>query len=349
MKKILIVVDVQRGFIVEGANGHVPERIDALLNTGVFDCVIATVYKNYDGSPISKISKWDYLKSASEQELVGEVKKADFTLEKYEYSSYSPALEKLLIEQNGGDMPECVFVVGVDTECCVLATATDLFEKGIRPIVLSHYCGASEGEEAHLAGVRALYSLIGVSNVYDGQINSDGDILAAVDRAKAGGYEQTPSTQKKAEKVVELLKSKSLKISFAESCTGGLACATLVAVPGASDVIDSSFVTYANDAKIKFLGVSEDSISAYGVVSEQVASEMAEGVRKTSGADVGVGVTGIAGPGGQTATKPVGMVCFGFSFGETAYTVTRRFGEIGRNAVRRASVEFVLDTLLEIL
>ena len=161
--------------------------------------------------------------------------------------------------------------------------------------------------------------------------------------------EKENSSFNKAERVVELLKARGLKISFAESCTGGLACAGLVAVAGSSAVIDSSFVTYANDAKIKLLGVNKDSIDEWGVVSEQVAGEMARGVKSVSGASVGVGITGIAGPSGATATKPVGMVCFGFALGETEYTVTRRFGEIGRNAVRRASVEFVYDSLIEML
>lgn len=161
--------------------------------------------------------------------------------------------------------------------------------------------------------------------------------------------ERENSSLNKAKCVVELLKEKGLKISFAESCTGGLACAELVAIAGSSAVIDSSFVTYANDAKIKLLGVNKDSIEKWGVVSEQVAREMARGVKNVSGANVGVGITGIAGPGGATETKPVGMVCFGFVIGETEYTVTRYFGEIGRNAVRRASVEFVYDSLIEML
>lgn len=149
--------------------------------------------------------------------------------------------------------------------------------------------------------------------------------------------------------VVQQLIEKGYHISFAESCTGGLAAATLVGVADASKVLDVSFVTYANEAKMKYLGVSEDVISQYGVVSEAVANEMAEGVAGQAGSEVGVGITGIAGPTGATSTKPVGMVCFGFCVAGKTTTVTKQFGDIGRNEVRRKSVDFVFDELSRLL
>lgn len=151
------------------------------------------------------------------------------------------------------------------------------------------------------------------------------------------------------EQVVEKLIEKNLHISFAESCTGGLCCGTIVNVANASKVLDVSFVTYANEAKIKFLGVSADTILSYGVVSEEVAYEMAQGVANAAGSEVGVGITGVAGPGGGTAKKPVGMVCFGFYIDGKVTTYTCQFGEIGRNQVRKSSVEFVLSKLFELL
>lgn len=151
------------------------------------------------------------------------------------------------------------------------------------------------------------------------------------------------------EQLVEKLIEKGYKISFAESCTGGLCCGTLVNVTNASKVLDMSFVTYANEAKIKLLGVKADTILSNGVVSEEVAFEMAQGVCKKSGAQVGVGITGVAGPGGGTAKKPVGMVCFGFCINGETTTYTVQFGEIGRNQVRKSSVEFVMNTLLDLL
>lgn len=151
------------------------------------------------------------------------------------------------------------------------------------------------------------------------------------------------------EKAVDKLLEKDYHISFAESCTGGLCCGNLVNVTNASKVLDVSFVTYANEAKMQFINVSADTILKYGVVSEEVAYEMAEGVAKTAKSEVGVGITGVAGPGGGTAKKPIGMVCFGFYINGNVKTYTMQFGEIGRNQVRKSSVEFVFQKLIELL
>lgn len=150
-------------------------------------------------------------------------------------------------------------------------------------------------------------------------------------------------------KVVAKLIEKGYRISFAESCTGGLAAGTLVGVADASKVFDVSFVTYANEAKMRYLNVQESTIDAYGVVSEAVAYEMAKGVAQEAGSQVGVGITGVAGPTGGTAEKPVGMVCFGFSINDEIYTYTKQFGDIGRNEVRAKSVAFVYETLDRLL
>lgn len=145
--------------------------------------------------------------------------------------------------------------------------------------------------------------------------------------------------------VVDKLIQKNYHISFAESCTGGMACAALVSIADASKVLDVSFVTYANEAKMKYLGVKDETIEQFGVVSEEVARQMAEGVAKEAGSEVGVGITGVAGPGGGTKDKPVGMVCFGFYINGEVTTYTMQFGQIGRNEVRAKSVEFVYETL----
>ncbi len=149
--------------------------------------------------------------------------------------------------------------------------------------------------------------------------------------------------------LVDKLIERDYRISFAESCTGGLCCGTLVNVTNASKVLDVSFVTYANEAKMEFLGVRADTILSNGVVSEEVAREMAQGVAKVAKSQVGVGVTGVAGPGGGTEKKPVGMVCFGFCINGETVTYTKQFGEIGRNQVRKSSVEFVFGKLIELL
>lgn len=151
------------------------------------------------------------------------------------------------------------------------------------------------------------------------------------------------------EQVVTRLIESAYHIACAESCTGGLLCGRIVNVPNASRVLDCSFTTYANEAKIKYLGVSPITISEFGVVSEEVASEMASGVATQADCEVGVGVTGIAGPSGGTEKKPVGMVCFGFSICGKVTTFTQYFTGMARNEVRAASVDFAMSTLLQLL
>jgi len=124
-------------------------------------------------------------------------------------------------------------------------------------------------------------------------------------------------TNKKIEEIVgKLLLEKKLTVSIAESCTGGLISSRLTDVSGSSAYIKLNLVTYSNEAKIKILGGSEEILKTYGAVSEQTASAMAEGTKKVFGADIGVGITGIAGPTGATSTKPVGLVYIGISNGE---------------------------------
>lgn len=149
--------------------------------------------------------------------------------------------------------------------------------------------------------------------------------------------------------VVDKLIKKNWHISFAESCTGGKCCGALVDEPGASAVLDVSFITYANEAKIKYLGVSPNAIEKFGVVSESVAAQMACGAAENAKSQVAVGITGVAGPSGGTAAKPVGMVCFGFFINGSVHTFTRQFGNVGRNQVRAESVCFVFEKLCELL
>ena len=133
-------------------------------------------------------------------------------------------------------------------------------------------------------------------------------------------------------------------IAGAESCTGGLITAVLTSVSGSSGWVDRGFVTYSNEAKMEMLGVAAATIEAFGAVSEETAREMATGALKNSRATIAYSVTGVAGPTGGTATKPVGMVCFGFATANNVTSVTKRFlGD--RSAVREQSVNFVLTTL----
>lgn len=150
----------------------------------------------------------------------------------------------------------------------------------------------------------------------------------------------------KSEELVSLLIDKGYTISFAESCTGGMATASIVDVADASKVLNASFVTYANEAKMKYANVSGDTLDKYGAVSEQTAGEMAAGTAKANNADVAVGISGIAGPTGGTEEKPVGTVCFGYYVAGKLFTETVHFGNLGRNNVRRKSVEHVTDVII---
>lgn len=109
-------------------------------------------------------------------------------------------------------------------------------------------------------------------------------------------------------KVFKKLEEKKLKISAAESCTGGLFTKLITDIPGSSSVFELGIVTYANEAKVKYLGVNPKTIEEHGVVSCEVAMQMSEGIKNAFGADIGIGITGIAGPGGGNKFKPVGLV-----------------------------------------
>ncbi|MBK5911092.1 damage-inducible protein CinA [Rhodothalassium salexigens] len=136
-------------------------------------------------------------------------------------------------------------------------------------------------------------------------------------------------------------------VATAESCTGGLIAGLLTEIPGSSAVVDRGFVTYTNAAKTELLGVPADLIANHGAVSAPVARAMAEGALARSRAQMAVAVTGIAGPGGGSDAKPVGLVWFGLArSGAATETVKHRFGDRGRTAVRLASVQVALEMLL---
>lgn len=154
----------------------------------------------------------------------------------------------------------------------------------------------------------------------------------------------------RARRVVERATAAGLMIATAESCTGGLVAGLLTSIPGSSAVVDRGFVTYTNAAKTEMLGVPGDLLDRVGAVSAEVALAMAEGAIAHSRADLAVSITGIAGPGGGSAAKPVGLVHFaavrraGSSLAHEA-----RFGDLGRDAIRLAAAETALDLLERLL
>ncbi|MEO7223739.1 MAG: CinA family protein [Devosia sp.] len=136
-------------------------------------------------------------------------------------------------------------------------------------------------------------------------------------------------------------------IVTAESCTGGLIVGALTDVPGSSDAVFGGYITYANEAKSGMIGVDRELVRAHGAVSEQVARAMAEGALKTSGAAVAIAVTGIAGPGGGTDGKPVGLVHFAYADADKTIHVEKRFGDLGRQVVREETVKEALGLVLD--
>jgi nicotinamide-nucleotide amidase len=148
----------------------------------------------------------------------------------------------------------------------------------------------------------------------------------------------------KAKKLTELLISKNMSIAVAESCTGGLLSSSLTSIPGASSYFNCGFITYSNESKIKMLNVDSQTIELFGAVSERVAFEMAVGAGQHSQSDLAISVTGIAGPSGGTAEKPVGMVCFGFYVEGEVSTTTQFFSGV-RSEIVSESIAFALTEL----
>jgi nicotinamide-nucleotide amidase len=150
--------------------------------------------------------------------------------------------------------------------------------------------------------------------------------------------------------LLDVLKARGLMLATAESCTGGLIAAALTAVPGSSAAFERGFVTYSNDAKMELIGVPATLIAAHGAVSAEVARAMAEGALGASRADLAVSVTGVAGPDGGSAEKPVGLVHIGAARrGAATLHEEHRFGDIGRGSVREASVAAALALVRRVL
>lgn len=149
-------------------------------------------------------------------------------------------------------------------------------------------------------------------------------------------------------RVGEALRQRGLRLSAAESCTGGLVGHRITNIPGSSTYYMGSVTAYAYEAKVRLLDVKWDTLESFGAVSSQVVSEMALGVRRALAADIGISISGIAGPGGGTPEKPVGLICFGLSSTEGIWTTQQQFpGE--RIVVKEQAADFILLYLLQYL
>ena len=152
----------------------------------------------------------------------------------------------------------------------------------------------------------------------------------------------------KARAVLDACRAAGLMVVCAESCTGGLVIGALTEIPGSSDVVERGFVTYSNRAKSEMLGVPPALIESHGAVSEAVVRAMAEGALARAHAQISVAVTGVAGPGSDSAAKPAGLVHLAASqHGQGVLHEKHEFGDIGRDAVRRTTVAAALDLILK--
>jgi nicotinamide-nucleotide amidase len=148
--------------------------------------------------------------------------------------------------------------------------------------------------------------------------------------------------------LIDEARERRLRIVTAESCTGGLVSAAITAVAGASDVFDRGLITYSNRAKQDLLGIAGDMLADYGAVSEPVARMMAEGALENSNAHVSVAITGVAGPGGGTEMKPVGLVHIATArSNQSVQHRVERFGDLGREEIQFAAVQMALEMLRE--
>jgi nicotinamide-nucleotide amidase len=148
-----------------------------------------------------------------------------------------------------------------------------------------------------------------------------------------------------AQAVLQTCRARNWRLATAESCTGGLVAGALTAIAGSSDVVERGFVTYSNEAKSELLGVPPEIIAAHGAVSAETAAAMAQGAIARAPVDLAISIAGVAGPGGATATKPVGLVLFGLARRDGACRTERRVFAGDRTAVRQAALQEALGFL----
>lgn len=151
------------------------------------------------------------------------------------------------------------------------------------------------------------------------------------------------------QQIIDLLAERNQTLVTAESCTGGMIASALTDIPGASAAIYGGYITYANSAKSRMIQVQPRLIGDYGAVSNQVARAMADGARNTARVDFAVAATGIAGPDGGTDKKPVGLVYVAVSSELATVVIEHRFGDLGRDGIRKATVDAALDLVLQVL
>ena len=171
------------------------------------------------------------------------------------------------------------------------------------------------------------------------------DEMLEMVKERVGHYIYSCDDEELAQVVADRLMEQGLTLSSAESCTGGMFASTMTDIPGISQCFDRGLVTYSNQAKMDELGVKAETLEKYGAVSEETALEMVEGLRKASGSDICISVTGIAGPGGGSAEKPVGLIYIGFMYGDKKLCRKLSTGDDDRSWNRRYTLLSMLDMI----
>jgi nicotinamide-nucleotide amidase len=183
-------------------------------------------------------------------------------------------------------------------------------EERLKPLY-ERWSGSTPGVAATILAAGGLIELQLTTRTDDAARGEAAIAAATADVQAEFGDDVVSVDGRTLERVVgDLLRGRGLRLAVAESCTGGLVTSRMTDEPGSSDYVERAIVAYSNRSKTEVLGVPADQIAAHGAVSEEVAAAMAEGVRRLAGVEVGLAITGIAGPGGGTVEKPVGMVCF---------------------------------------
>ncbi|RAX54509.1 isochorismatase [Helicobacter sp. 16-1353] len=174
MTNILLIIDMQNGFMRNMDSKNLAIKIQNLLELRLFDSVVATRFLNAKNSIYERLLGWERLQKSEESSLFsGLTNYIDFTFDKYIYDCVNTSFLQKLCQINSGIAPQKVFIVGADTDCCVLVGAVRLFENNIRPIVLSKYCASNGGVESHKAGLLCLKRLIGDKQISDIEITKD--------------------------------------------------------------------------------------------------------------------------------------------------------------------------------
>lgn len=168
MKKILLIIDMQNGFLESEHTKNLIPKIEELLKTNTFDIVIGTRFLNSPNSIYEKIFQWKKLETEEETSIPEELLTyMDYVEDKFIYNCVHTSFLQRLCQLNDGQLPTQVYLAGVDTDCCVLSIAASLFEHNIRPIVLTEYCASNGGRESHNAGILCMKRLIGETQLVD--------------------------------------------------------------------------------------------------------------------------------------------------------------------------------------